>query len=57
MNENVYRFFNDELRGKIMKEIVALRAKRYTYLIDDHGEEKKAEGTKECAIKCELMLS
>ena len=29
-----------------MKEIVALTAKTYSYLIDDGSEDKKAKGTK-----------
>ena len=31
----------DELGGKIMKECCALRAKTYTYLMDDDSENKK----------------
>ena len=43
--------FKDELGGKIMKEFCALRAKTYTYLMDDDSEKKKAKGTKKCIIK------
>ena len=39
-------FFKDELRGKIMKEFVRLRAKTWAYLMDDDTEYKKAKGTK-----------
>ena len=46
MNKRVYGFFKDELGGKIMKEFVALRAKKYAYLTNDDGGEKKAKGTK-----------
>ena len=35
----------DELRGKIMKEFPALRAKTYSYLTDYNDEDKKAKGT------------
>ena len=42
MNKKLYGFVKDELGRKIMKEFVALRA----YLMDDNGEEKKAEETK-----------
>ena len=56
MNKKVYGFFKDELGGKIMKELVALRAKTYAYLTDDDGEEKKAKGTKNCITKRELMF-
>ena len=36
----------DELGEKIMKKIVGLRVKRYSYLIDDNNESKKVKGTK-----------
>ena len=41
--------FKDELGGKMMKEFCALRAKTYTYLMDDDSEKKKAKGIK-CVI-------
>ena len=56
MNKKVYGFFKDELGRKIMKEFVALRGKKYAYLMDDDGEEKKSKGTKKCVIKRELMF-
>ena len=36
--------FKDQLAGKIMKEFNALRAKTYTYLMDNDSEKKKANG-------------
>ena len=51
MNKKVIGLFKDELGGKIMKEFCALRAKTYTYLMDDDTEHKKAKGTKTCRIK------
>ena len=39
---------NDELDGKIMKTCFRLRAKTFSCLIDDGGEDKKAKGTKNC---------
>ena len=36
----------DELGKKIMTKLVGLRAKTYSYLIDDGSEDKKAKGTK-----------
>ena len=36
----------DELGGKIMTKFVGLRAKTYSYLIDDGSADKKAKGTK-----------
>ena len=45
MNKKVIGVFKYELGGKIMKEICALRAKTYTYLMDDDSEKEKAKGT------------
>ena len=41
----------DELVGKIMTKIVGLRAKVYSYLIDDSIENRKGQATKKCVIK------
>ena len=48
--------FRDELGGRIMKEICALRVKTYLYFMDDNSEHKKPRGTKKCVIKWELMF-
>ena len=56
MNKKVIGLFKDELGGKIMKEFCALRAKTYTYLMDDDGEKKKAKGVKKCVIKRRLTF-
>ena len=48
--------FEDELGGRTMKEFCALRAKTYSYLMDDNGEVRKSKGTKLCVIKRELMF-
>ena len=48
--------FKDELGGKIMKELCTLRAKTYTYLMDDDSEKKKAKGIKKYIIKRRLMF-
>ena len=48
--------FKDELEGKIMKEFCALRAKTYTYLMDDDSGTKKAKGVKRCVIKRRLRF-
>ena len=40
----------DELGGKIMTKFVGLRAKTYSYLVDEGSEDKKAKGTKTCVI-------
>ena len=41
----------DELGGKIITKLVGLRAKSNSYLLDDISEDKKAKGTKNCAIR------
>ena len=41
----------DEIGGKIITKFVGLRAKTYSYLIDDSSEDKKAKSTKNCVIK------
>ena len=47
----------DRLGGKITIKFVALRAKIYSYLIDDSSEEKKeAKGTKKCVIKRKIKF-
>ena len=56
MNKKVIGLFKDELGGKIMKEFCALRAKTYSYLMDDNSEVKKSKGTKKCVIKRRLMF-
>ena len=50
-NKKVPGLFKDELGGKIITEVVALRPKRYAYLMDDSTDHKKAKGTKKCVIK------
>ena len=39
-----------------MKESCSVRAKTYSYLMDDDGEAKKSKGTKKCVIKREIMF-
>ena len=46
----------DELSEKIMKQLLVLRAKTYSYLIDEGNEYKKAKDTKTCAIKRKLKF-
>ena len=47
----------DEIGGKIMTEVVALRPKTCSYLTDDFKEDKKARGTKKCVIKRRLKFN
>ena len=55
-NKKVIAIFKDEIDGKIMTEFCALRAKTYTFKLDDDTEMKKAKGTKKCIVKRELMF-
>ena len=50
-NKKVIGLMKDELGGKIITEFVTLRPKTYSFLTDDGKEDKKAKGTKKCAIK------
>ena len=45
-NKKVIRLMKDELGSKIMTELLGLRPKTYSSLIDDGSEDKKAKGTK-----------
>ena len=45
-NKKVPGIFKDELGGKIMVEVVALRPKTWAYLMDDGSEYKTAKETK-----------
>ena len=47
----------DELGRKIMTELVALRPKTYSYLMEDGKNDKKAKGTKKCVIKRRLPFN
>ena len=56
VNKKLTGMFKDELRGKIVKEFCVLRAKTYTYLLDDDTKHKKAKGTKKCIIKRRMVF-
>ena len=56
VNKKAIGLFKDELGGKIMKSFCALRAKTYTYLMDDDSEKKKAKGIKKCIMKHRLIF-
>ena len=58
--------FKDEIGGKIMTKFVALRAKTYSFLIDEYTDEdyernkivnKKAKGIKKCVIKRKILFN
>ena len=44
------------LSGQMMKEFVGLRAKAYSYFKDNNDKDKRAKGTKKCAIKRNLKF-
>ena len=50
-NKKVPGLFKDELGEKIVTEVVALRPKTYSYLLDDDTEHKKGKGTKKVCNK------
>ena len=56
-NKNVIGIMKEELEGKIMTELVAVRPKTYCYLMDDSNRDKKSKGTKKCVIKRILMFN
>ena len=56
MNKKVIGMFKDKLGGKITKEFCELRAKTYTYLMDNDSEKKKDKGIKGRVIKGRLMF-
>ena len=55
-NKKVIGLIKDELGEKIVIKPVGLRAKTYSYLIDDGSEDKKAKDTKKCVIKRKLTF-
>ena len=45
-NKKIPGLFKDELGGRIITKVVALRPKTYAYLTDDDNNYKKTKGTK-----------
>ena len=59
LNKNLKKdigLMKHKLDGKIMTKFVGLRARAYSYLIDDGSGDKKVKGTKECVIKRKLKF-
>ena len=65
-NKKVLGKFKDEVGGKIMTKFVALRAKTYSFLIDEYTDEdyeknklvnKKAKGTKKYVVKRKVLFN
>ena len=50
-NRKVIGLMKNKLGGKIRRQIVRLRAKTYTYLIDNGSEDKKLKDTKKVCDK------
>ena len=50
INKKVLGMFKDEAAGKIIKEFVGLRAKLYSYKMDERGEHKKCKGIKKQVV-------
>ena len=55
-NKQMIGLMKDELGGKIVIKVFGLRAKTYSYLLDDSSDNKKAKGTKKCVIKRKLKF-
>ena len=55
-NKKVPGLFKNELGGKIIAEVVALRPKTYAYLMDDGSKHKKSKGTEKCAMKQKICF-
>ena len=56
-NKKKLGIMKDELCGRIMTELVGLRAETYPYLDYDEKEEKKAKGTRKCVIKRRIKFN
>ena len=56
LNKKVIGFMKDELGGKIMTEIVALKPKLYSYKKLEGSEDKKCKGIKKCVVKKTLTF-
>ena len=50
INKKVLGMFKDEAAGKIIKEFVGLRAKLYSFKMDEGGESKKCKGIKKQVV-------
>ena len=51
INKKVLGMFKDEAAGKIIKEFVGLRAKLYSFIMEDGKENKRCKGVKTQVVK------
>ena len=51
VNKKVIGMFKDEAGGQQIAEFVGLRAKLYSYIMDEGKEEKKCKGIKKAVVK------
>ena len=51
VNKKVLGMFKDEAAGKIIKEFVGLRAKLYSYKMDEGKENKRCKGIKKAVVE------
>ena len=51
INKKVLGMFKDEAAGKIIKEFVGLRAKLYSYIMEEGKENKKCKGVKKQVVE------
>ena len=54
--EKIIGLMKDELDGNIMTKFVGVRAKCYSYLVDDSSKDKTEKNTGKCVIKRNLKL-
>ena len=54
INKKVLGMMKDEAAGKIIKEFVGLRAKLYSFIMDDGGEIKKCKGIKKQVVESSI---
>ena len=54
INKKVLGKMKDEAAGKIIKEFVGLRAKLYSFIMDDGGEIKKCKGIKKQVVESSM---
>ena len=57
VNKKVGGMFKDEAGGKQIIEFVGLRAKLYSYMMDEGKEEKKCKGVKKAVVKKSISFN